>query len=129
MLNIALQKTEDGKDDAENSGQGSNSVENKPGTGSGENQKEDESTNKTLPGGKYAIKEVTSSSPMFRVVSCELISANGEMYADITLNGTGYDYLYAGTADAAGKAKQEEWSCYKENALGRYVYKIGRAHV
>lgn len=61
---------------------------------------------------------------MFRVVSCELISANGEMYADITLNGTGYDYLYAGTADAAGKAKQEEWSCYKENALGRYVYRV-----
>ena len=78
----------------------------------------------TLPGGKYAIKEVTSSSPMFRVVSCELISTNGEMYADITLNGTGYDYLYAGTADAAGKAKQEEWSCYKENALGRYVYRV-----
>ena len=46
------------------------------------------------------------------------------MYADITLNGTGYDYLYAGTADAAGKAKQEEWSCYKENALGRYVYRV-----
>ena len=124
LLNIALQKTEDGKDDAENSGQGSNSVENKPGTGSGENQKEDESTNKTLPGGKYAIKEVTSSSPMFRVVSCELISANGEMYADITLNGTDYDYLYAGTADAARKAKQEEWSCYKEDALGRYVYRV-----
>lgn len=124
LLNIALQKTEDGKDDAENPGQGGNSGENKPGTGSGENQKEDESTNKTLPGGKYAIKEVTSSSPMFRVVSCELISANEEMYADITLNGTGYDYLYAGTADAAKKAKQEEWSCYKEDALGRYVYRV-----
>ena len=115
---------ENKKDDTENPEQGGNSGENKPGTESGENQKEDESTNKTLPGGKYAIKEVTSSSPMFRVVSCELISANGEMYADITLNGTGYDYLYAGTADAAGKAKQEEWSCYKENALGRYVYRV-----
>ena len=115
---------ENKKDDTENPEQGGNSGESKPGTGSGENQKEDESTNKTLPGGKYAIKEVTSSSPMIRVVSCELISANGEMYADITLNGTGYDYLYAGTADAAGKAKQEEWSCYKENALGRYVYRV-----
>ena len=115
---------ENKKDDTKNPEQGGNSGESKPGTGSGENQKEDESTNKTLPGGKYAIKEVTSSSPMFRVVSCELISANGEMYADITLNGTGYDYLYAGTADAAGKAKQEEWSCYKENALGRYVYRV-----
>ncbi len=115
---------ENKKDDTENPEQGGNSGESKPGTGSGENQKEDESTNKTLPGGKYAIKEVTSSSPMFRVVSCELISANGEMYADITLNGTGYDYLYAGTADAAGKAKQEEWSCYKENALGWYVYRV-----
>ena len=115
---------ENKKDDTENPEQGGNLGESKPGTGSGENQKEDESTNKTLPGGKYAIKEVTSSSPMFRVVSCELISANGEMYADITLNGTGYDYLYAGTADAAGKAKQEEWSCYKENALGRYVYRV-----
>ena len=115
---------ENKKDDTENPEQGGNSGESKPGTGSGENQKEDESTNKTLPGGKYAIKEVTSSSPMFRVVSCELISTNGEMYADITLNGTGYDYLYAGTADAAGKAKQEEWSCYKENALGRYVYRV-----
>ena len=115
---------ENKKDDTENPEQGGNSGESKPGTESGENQKEDESTNKTLPGGKYAIKEVTSSSPMFRVVSCELISANGEMYADITLNGTGYDYLYAGTADAAGTAKQEEWSCYKENALGRYVYRV-----
>ena len=115
---------ENKKDDTENPEQRGNSGESKPGTESGENQKEDESTNKTLPGGKYAIKEVTSSSPMFRVVSCELISANGEMYADITLNGTGYDYLYAGTADAAGKAKQEEWSCYKENALGRYVYRV-----
>lgn len=115
---------ENKKDDTENPEQGGNLGESKPGTESGENQKEDESTNKTLPGGKYAIKEVTSSSPMFRVVSCELISANGEMYADITLNGTGYDYLYAGTADAAGKAKQEEWSCYKENALGRYVYRV-----
>ena len=115
---------ENKKDDTENPEQGGNSGESKPGTESGENQKEDESTNKTLPGGKYAIKEVTSSSPMFRVVSCELISSNGEMYADITLNGTGYDYLYAGTADAAGKAKQEEWSCYKENALGRYVYRV-----
>lgn len=115
---------ENKKDDTENPEQGGNSGESKPGTESGENQKEDESTNKTLPGGKYAIKEVTSSSPMFRVVSCELISANGEMYADITLNGTGYDYLYAGTADAARKAKQEEWSCYKEDALGRYVYRV-----
>ena len=115
---------ENKKDDTENPEQRGNSGESKPGTESGENQKEDESTNKTLPGGKYAIKEVTSSSPMFRVVSCELISAIGEMYADITLNGTGYDYLYAGTADAAGKAKQEEWSCYKENALGRYVYRV-----
>ena len=122
-LHISL-SAENKKDDTENPEQGGNSGESKPGTGSGENQKEDESTNKTLPGGKYAIKEVTSSSPMFRVVSCELISANGEMYADITLNGTGYDYLYAGTADAAGKAKQEEWSCYKENALGRYVYRV-----
>ena len=115
---------ENKKDDTENPEQGGNLGESKPGTESGENQKEDESTNKTLPGGKYAIKEVTSSSPMFRVVSCELISANGEMYADITLNGTGYDYLYAGTADAARKAKQEEWSCYKEDALGRYVYRV-----
>ena len=115
---------ENKKDDTENPEQGGNLGESKPGTESGENQKEDESTNKTLPGGKYAIKEVTSSSPMFRVVSCELISANGEMYADITLNGTGYDYLYAGTAGAAGKAKQEEWSHYKEDALGRYVYRI-----
>ena len=122
-LHISL-SAENKKDDTENPEQGGNSGESKQGTGSGENQKEDESTNKTLPGGKYAIKEVTSSSPMFRVVSCELISANGEMYADITLNGTGYDYLYAGTADAAGKAKQEEWSCYKENALGRYVYRV-----
>ena len=122
-LHISL-SAENKKDDTENPEQGGNLGESKPGNGSGENQKEDESTNKTLPGGKYAIKEVTSSSPMFRVVSCELISANGEMYADITLNGTGYDYLYAGTADEAGKAKQEEWSCYKENALGRYVYRV-----
>ncbi|MBQ3401009.1 MAG: hypothetical protein IJG61_06370, partial [Lachnospiraceae bacterium] len=38
---------------------------------------------------------------MFRVIACVLTVENGQMTAQITLSGTGYDKLYMGTAAAA----------------------------
>ncbi len=53
-----------------------------------------------LSDGTYTTT-VTSSAAMFKVVNCELTVVNGQITAQITLSGTGYDTLYMGTAAAA----------------------------
>ncbi|MDD6440673.1 MAG: hypothetical protein PUG71_00865, partial [bacterium] len=42
----------------------------------------------------------------------------------ITLSGTGYDYLYLGTAEEAVAASVDTWIKYVENAEGQYTYTI-----
>ncbi|MBR2737955.1 MAG: hypothetical protein IKD88_04510 [Lachnospiraceae bacterium] len=54
----------------------------------------------TLSDGTYTTT-VTSSAAMFKIVKCELTVVNGQIRAQITLSGTGYDMLYMGTAAAA----------------------------
>ena len=68
--------------------------------------------------------DVTSSSSMFRVVGCTLTSKNGKMTAVLTLSGTGYDYLFAGTGEQAAKADSSKWIPYTVNADGKYTYEI-----
>lgn len=125
LLNIALQKTEDGKDDAENPGQGSNSGENKPGTGIGENQKPGNEDKNVLDTGKYVVDvDAASDSGMFRVVNCVLTSVGGKMQADIILSGTGYNYLYMGTAKDAEKASKDQLIAPKEIVEGKCVFTV-----
>ena len=112
-----------GKDDTEKPGQGSDSGEDKPGNGSGEEEKPGDEDKKVLADGKYTV-EVSSSASMFRVVNCVLTSAGGKMQAEITLSGTGYDYLYAGTAEEAEAASKEEWIGYSLNSEGQYVFTV-----
>lgn len=50
-----------------------------------------------------------TGAAMFKVVAVQLTSQNGAMKAKITLSGTGYDYLYMGTKEEAGKAPQSSW--------------------
>ena len=71
--------------------------------------------------GTYAI-EVESSSTMFNIIACELTVKDGEMTADITLNGQGYLVLYPGTAEEASKAAESDFIGFSENADGKYVY-------
>lgn len=124
LLNIALQKTEDGKDDAQNPGQGGNSGESKPGTGSVEDQKPGNENKNVLDTGKYVVDvDAVSDSGMFRVVNCVLTSVGGKMQADITLSGTGYNYLYVGTAKDAEKAK-DQLIAPKEIVEGKCVFTV-----
>ena len=65
---------------------------------------------------------VTSSSSMFKVTDCVLTSKNGKMTAKVTLSGTGYDYLYAGTS-AKAAADSANWVKFVEEN-GKYTYII-----
>lgn len=46
---------------------------------------------------------------MFRVISSRLIVKDGKLKASILLSGTGYDYLYTGTAAEAAAADEKSW--------------------
>ena len=117
--------TESGKDDAQNPGQGGNSGENKPGTGSGEDQKPGNENKNVLDTGKYVVDvDAVSARGMFRVVNCVLTSVGGKMQADITLSGTGYNYLYVGTAKDAGKASKDQLIAPKEIVEGKCVFTV-----
>lgn len=116
---------ENKKDDTENPEQGGNSGESKPGTGSGENQKPGNEDKSVLDTGKYVVDvDAASASGMFRVVNCVLTSVGGKMQADITLSGTGYDYLYVGTAKDAEKASKDQLIAPKEIVEGKCVFTV-----
>ena len=86
--------------------------------------------NKTLTDGNYQV-DVDTGNKMFKVTNCILTSEKGKMYAVITLSGTGYDYLYMGTAaEAAGNESQwigckDEQKSYIENG----EEKTGRSYI
>lgn len=116
---------ENKKDDTENPGQGGNSGESKPGTGSGEDQKPGNENKNVLDTGKYVVDvDAASASGMFRVVNCVLTSVGGNMQADITLSGTGYNYLYVGTAKDAEKASKDQLIAPKEIVEGKCVFTV-----
>ena len=116
---------ENKKDDTENPEQRGNSGESKPGTGSGENQKPGNEDKNVLDTGKYVVDvDAASASGMFRVVNCVLTSVGGKMQADITLSGTGYDYLYVGTAKDAEKASKDQLIAPKEIVEGKCVFTV-----
>ena len=51
------------------------------------------------------------------------------MQADITLSGTGYDYLYVGTAKDAEKASKDQLIAPKENCRRKMcIYSAGGEH-
>ena len=116
---------ENKKDDTENPEQGGNLGESKPETRSGENQKPGNEDKTVLDTGKYVVDVDTfSSSGMFRIVNCVLTSVGGKMQADITLSGTGYDYLYVGTAKDAEKASKDQLIAPKEIVEGKCVFTV-----
>lgn len=61
--------------------------------------------------GDYDSEAETTGS-MFRVVSSKLIVKDGKLKASVLLSGTGYDYLYAGTAAEAENADEKEWIAF-----------------
>lgn len=71
--------------------------------------------------GTYSVK-VESSSSMFRIEDCRLTVKDGSMTADLTLGGTGYLFLYPGTAEEASAADAEDFIYFEENGDGKYVF-------
>lgn len=65
-----------------------------------------------LPNGNYNV-DVETGAAMFKVVQAVLTKKNGAMTAVITLSGTGYDYLYMGSASDAPK-KESKWIAVKD---------------
>ena len=84
---------------------------------------EPETPDKDIENGDYNVT-VDSSASMFKVVNCVLTKKNGQMSAVITLSGTGYDYLYMGTAEDAAKADRSSLIPFVENEKGEYTYTI-----
>ncbi len=67
--------------------------------------------------GEYYI-QVDSSSSMFKIASCKLIVADGEMNAELTINSKSYEYLFAGTAEEAAKADPSAFIAPEETENG-----------
>ncbi len=80
-------------------------------------------TAEELNDGVYEI-EVASSSSMFKIDKCELTVADGEMSAVMTMNGTGYLYLFMGTGEDAVKASEEDYIPFVENEDGQHTYEV-----
>lgn len=58
--------------------------------------------------GEYETSAEATGS-MFSVISSRLIVKDGKLKASILLSGTGYDYLYMGTAAEAAAADEKSW--------------------
>lgn len=58
--------------------------------------------------GEYETSAEATGS-MFSVISSRLIVKDGKLKASILLSGTGYDYLYTGTAAEAAAADEKSW--------------------
>ncbi len=76
-----------------------------------------------LKDGAYEVT-VDCSSSMFSIVSCQLTVEEGEMTAEMTMGGTGYLYVYPGTAQEAAAAGQEDYIPFTENADGTHSFTI-----
>ncbi len=67
---------------------------------------------------------VDSSSSMFQVSSCQLSVSMGKMTATMTMNGTGYLYLFMGTGEEAVKLSEKSYIAFTENENGEYVFTV-----
>ncbi len=73
--------------------------------------------------GDYPV-EMKSSSSMFSITDCILHVKDGAMTAEMFMSGTGYLYLYPGTAEEAVSHEEADYIPYEENADGVHVFTI-----
>ena len=74
-----------------------------------------------LPDGTYRA-QVESDSPMFRVTDCTLTVSGGTMTAVMTMGGTGYLYVYPGTAADAANAPESDYIPFVETPDGLHTF-------
>lgn len=77
----------------------------------------------SLEDGVYDVK-VDSSSAMFKIESCTLTVADGEMSAVMTMGGTGYLYLFMGTGEEAVKADESAYIPFEEDEEGVHSFTV-----
>ena len=79
---------------------------------------------RTAKDGSYQVTTECDAA-MFRIIDAKLKIVNGQIVADITLSGQGYDYLYPGTgAQADAETDKANWAPFRVNENGKYVYTI-----
>ncbi len=76
-----------------------------------------------LKDGVYPVA-VDSSSSMFNITSCELTVAKDGMTAKMTMGGTGYKWVYMGTAEEAAAGSGEAYIPYEEAADGTHSFNV-----
>ena len=78
-----------------------------------------------LKDGTYEV-EMKSSSSMFKVDRCELRVENGTMQAVLYMTSQSYLYLYAGTAEEAAAASEEDYIPREDagNGMGSYTLPV-----
>ncbi len=76
-----------------------------------------------LPDGTYRA-QVESDSPMFRVADCALTVSGGTMSAVMTMGGTGYLYVYPGTAADAANAPESDYIPFVETPDGLHTFTL-----
>ncbi|MDO4622326.1 MAG: hypothetical protein Q4B22_05165 [Eubacteriales bacterium] len=74
--------------------------------------------------GDYTMSYKDAENKMFNMAGVVLHVKDGVYTADITLSGTGYDYVYPGSAEQAKAAGEGAWSPAWTNADGKYTYTI-----
>ena len=67
---------------------------------------------------------VDSSSSMFPIEQCELTVKDGGMEAVLTMGGTGYLFVYPGSAEEAAAADEADYIPYVENEEGAQTYTL-----
>ena len=77
---------------------------------------------RTARDGNYQVT-ANCDAAMFKIVDAKLKVVNGQMLVELTLNGTGYDYLYPGSGSQAEQDKAN-WAPFQENGEGKYVYTL-----
>ena len=80
-------------------------------------------TGDMLNDGMYQIS-VASSSTMFKITDCILLTEGGEMTAIMTMSGKGYHYVYMGTGVEAASASEEDYIPFEEDALGKHTFTV-----
>ena len=76
-----------------------------------------------VPDGVYDLA-VDSSSSMFRIEHCALLSQDGRMTAVLTMGGSGYLYLYPGSGAEAEDAPESSRIAAEEDAQGRTTFTV-----
>lgn len=73
--------------------------------------------------GTYPVT-VDSSSSMFNITKAELTVTEGRMTAVMTMGGTGYLYVFPGSAEEAAAAEESTYIPYEETAEGVHTFTI-----